>query len=145
MHDVFMVVHRRLHEYDGRAAMTTWLFHITRGVVSNYKRGQDREGRRIALVQPKPAPAPSPEAHTERRRAADFVRAFIDGLEPRKRRVFELAEVDGLPIPQVAEICRINLNTAYSRLRAARRQFAQAVAARESTTHPAAPTTGRDS
>lgn len=131
MHDVFMVVHRRLPEYDGRAAMTTWLFHITRGVVSNYKRGKHREDRRLELVSPKPCPTPSPESHTERRQAADFVRRFVARLDPPKRRVFELTEIDGLPVPHVAEICNINLNTAYSRLRAARQQFAQAVATRE--------------
>lgn len=126
MHDVFIVVARRLPEYDGRAAMTTWLFHLTRGVASNYKRGKDREGRRLELVPPKPA-TPSPETHTERRQAADFVRGFLATLDPGKRRVFELVEIDGLPVPEVAEICAINLNTAYSRLRAARRAFAQAV------------------
>ena len=128
MHDVFMVVHRRLPEYDGRAAMTTWLFHLTRGVVSNYKRGKDREGRRLSLVRPKPVAAPSPEAHTERRQAADFVRRFIAELDSDKRRLFELVEIDGLPVPEAAEICKIKLNTAYSRLRAARRAFAEAVA-----------------
>ncbi|MGB1015444.1 MAG: RNA polymerase sigma factor [Nannocystaceae bacterium] len=35
VHDVFLVVHRRLPDYDGRAGMKTWLFHLTRGVVSN--------------------------------------------------------------------------------------------------------------
>jgi RNA polymerase sigma-70 factor, ECF subfamily len=141
MHDVFMVVHRRLPEYDGRAAMTTWLFHITRGVASNYKRGKDREGRRLELVSPKPAAVPNPEVHTQRRQAADFVRGFIQGLDRDKRRVFELAELDGLPIPQVAEICGINLNTAYSRLRAARRQFAEAVASRDASPLTVGPTT----
>jgi RNA polymerase sigma-70 factor, ECF subfamily len=144
MHDVFMVVHRRLPEYDGRAAMTTWLFNIARGVASNHKRGKHREARRLELVSPRPGAAPDPEVHTERRRAADFVRDFLDELDGPKRRVFELAEIDGLPIPEVAEICKINLNTAYSRLRAARHRFAQAVAKRERE-HRSSSTTGSTS
>ena len=40
--DVFVVVHRRLGEWQGRAAVTTWLFAIARRVASGYRR---RSGR----------------------------------------------------------------------------------------------------
>ena len=59
--------------------------------------------------------------------AAAFVRTFVESLDPGKRLVFELSEVDGLPMPEVATIAGIKLNTAYSRLRAARREFQRAV------------------
>lgn len=128
LHEVFLVVHRRLPEYDGRVAMTTWLYHLTRGVVSNHRRGRAREQRRLELVDPRPAaPAPDPEAQTRRGQAAAFVRTFLAELDPDKREVFELAELEGLPIPEVAELVGVNLNTAYSRLRAARQLFQRAV------------------
>ena len=128
MHEVFLVVHRRLPEYDGRVAITTWLYHLTRGVVSNHRRSREREQRRLQLVDPRPsAPAPDPEAQTRRGQAAAFVRSFLEQLDPDKREVFELAELEGLPIPEVAELVGVNLNTAYSRLRAARQLFQRAV------------------
>jgi RNA polymerase sigma-70 factor, ECF subfamily len=127
MHEVFLVVHRRLPEYDGRVAMTTWLYQLSRGVVSNQRRSWAREQRRLALVDAKPAPAPDPEAQTGQGQAAAFVRAFLEQLDPDKREVFELAELEGLPMPEVAELVGINLNTAYSRLRAARQLFQRAV------------------
>lgn len=127
MHEVFLVVHRRLPEYDGRVAMTTWLYHLTRGVVSNQRRSWARERRRLALVDPKPTAAPDPEAHTGRGQAAAFVRTFLEQLDPDKREVFELAELEGLAMPEVAELVGVNLNTAYSRLRAARQLFQRAV------------------
>src|SRR5262245_28504253 len=42
--DVFIVVHRRLPEWEGRAAITTWLFAIARRVASSHRRraGDDR-------------------------------------------------------------------------------------------------------
>ena len=80
-----------------------------------------------ALPDPRPAPAPDPEAQTRRGQAAAFVRAFLEELDPDKREVFELAELEGLPIPELAELVGINLNTAYSRLRAARQLFQRAV------------------
>jgi len=127
MHEVFLVVHRRLPEYDGRVAMTTWLYHLTRGVVSNQRRSWVREQRRLALVDPKPAPAPDPEAQTRRGQAAALVRSFLEQLDPDKREVFELAELEGLAMPEVAELVGVPLNTAYSRLRAARQLFQRAV------------------
>src|SRR5882724_11429589 len=36
--DVFVVVHRRLGEWQGKAAITTWLFSIARRVASNHRR-----------------------------------------------------------------------------------------------------------
>jgi len=127
MHEVFLVVHRRLPEFDGRVAMTTWLYHLTRGVVSNHRRSRRREQRRLKLVDPQPTAAPDPEAQTRRGQAAAFVRTFLDELDPDKREVFELAELEGLPMPEVAELVGVNLNTAYSRLRAARQRFTRAV------------------
>lgn len=142
MHEVFLVVHRRLGEFDGRVAMSTWLYHLTRGVVSNQRRSRLREERRLRLVDPKPTAAPDPEAHTRNNQAAAFVRAFLEQLDPDKREVFELAELEGLPIPEVAELVGVNLNTAYSRLRAARQRFSQAVARMRAADerHPAAST-----
>ena len=133
MHEVFMVVHRRLPEFDGRVAMTTWLYHQTRGVVSNHRRGRRREQRRLELVDPKPSPAPDPEAETRRREAAEFVRGFLEGLDPDKREVFVLVELEGVAVPEVARMTGLKLNTAYSRLRAARLRFQEAVRRRRIT------------
>lgn len=127
MHDVFVIVHRRLPEYDGRSSMRTWLYHIARGAVSNRRRGRQREARRLELVRPAPTEAPDPERETARKQAAEFVRAFVEELDEDKRRIFELADIEGVSVPEAARLCGIKLNTAYSRLRAARQRFQRAV------------------
>ena len=53
---------------------------------------------------------------------------FLRGLDADKRDVFELVELEGESVADVARSLGINLNTAYSRLRLARQAFAQAVA-----------------
>ncbi len=139
VHDVFLVVHRRLREYDGRAAITTWLFHITRGVVSNRRRGQRRSDRRRhsfalqAEAQGQARASASPEHQSERLRAARFVQDFIGQLDAERRALFELVEVDGLKVAEAARQLQINQNTAHSRLRSARAAFRAAVAARLQT------------
>lgn len=130
VHDVFLVVHRRLHEYDGRAALTTWLFGIARGVAANYRRGSARAERRLAVAPP-PGTVPDPETRAAHEQAAAFVRGFLEELDEERRLLFALADIEGMKVPEIAEAMGLNLNTAYSRLRATREQFQRALARRE--------------
>jgi RNA polymerase sigma-70 factor (ECF subfamily) len=51
----------------------------------------------------------------------------LAALDLDKRAVLVMHDVDGHPMPEIAEALSIPLNTAYSRLRLAREQFAIAV------------------
>ena len=133
VHDVFLVVHRRLPEYDGRAALTTWLFGVARGVASNHRRGVARAQRKLS-VAPTPTAGPDPELRTEQARLAEFVRGFLQGQGEHRRLLFELADIEGLKVPEIAEALGMNLNTAYARLRAVREQLSRALADREAGT-----------
>lgn len=133
VHDVFLVVHRKLPEYDGRAALTTWLFGVARGVASNHRRGLARAQRKLSAA-PTPAGGPDPELRTEQAQLAEFVRGFLQGLEEDRRLLFELADIEGLKVPEIAEALGMNLNTAYARLRAIREQLSRALAEREAGT-----------
>jgi RNA polymerase sigma-70 factor (ECF subfamily) len=131
--EVFVVAHRKLAEFEGRAQVKTWLYRILVGVVRHYFRGQRRK--------PGHRPAASLEAvealHDHRRggpaeavERADAVR-ILDGLlarlEEEKREVFVLAEIEQLSSVEIAEVLGINVNTIYSRLRAARQEFERAL------------------
>ena len=140
VHDVFLVVLRRLEGYDGSASMRTWLYHQTRGIVSNRRRGQRRATRRLQLLERSPEVQPraratvvdgeSPETHLERVQAAAFVRRFLTTLKPSRRAIFELVELDGLRVTEAAQCLEVNVNTAHARLRAARAAFRDAIAER---------------
>lgn len=126
-HEVFMVVHRRLPEFDGRAAITTWLHAIARGVASNRRRGAERRERRDA-EPPAPSTSLDPGEQLERSRAAAAVERFLAGLPGEQRQVFELYEIEGLRAAAIGEALALNINTVYTRLRAARQRFAEFVA-----------------
>lgn len=125
--DVFMVVHRRLSEWEGRAAITTWLFAIARRVASTYRRRGTAHPTE-ALVDEPPSTADTFAAMSRAQAAATVVH-ILQQLDEDKRTVFALVELEQLSVPEVARMLDINLNTAYSRLRLARHAFELAVRA----------------
>ena len=127
VHEVFLVVHRRLADFDGRSEMRSWLYGIARGVASNHRRGKTREQRRLRLVSQAIGEPLDPEASTKARQAADLVEGFLAELDDGKRAVFELSELEGLRGPEIAEMLELNVDTVYSRLRVARRRFAERI------------------
>lgn len=129
VHEVFMIVRRRLPDFDRRAAPTTWLYGIARGVAANVRRSRARAEARHRLVPLGDAP-PDPEQAAERAEAIACVGEFLAGLDPDQREVFELVDLEGLRGPEVAELLDTNLNVVYSRLRLARRKLESFIDAR---------------
>jgi RNA polymerase sigma-70 factor (ECF subfamily) len=127
-HDVFVVFHARRAEYDAARPLRPWLMGIAFRVASDYRR---RASHRSELLQEPDDPAdskPSPEQATERARARALLLRALEAVEPERLPVLLLHDIDEIAIPQIAEALGIPLNTAYSRLRLARRDLAQAVA-----------------
>lgn len=137
--DVFVVVHRRLAEWQGRAAITTWLFAIARRVAQAHRRRASRnaaspieplsDALSDELADERPGGG-DPFAELSRAQAAATVLAILEQLDDDKRIVFALVELEQLSVPEVARMLDLNLNTAYSRLRLARQAFEAAVKAR---------------
>ncbi|MEM7160570.1 MAG: sigma-70 family RNA polymerase sigma factor [Myxococcota bacterium] len=143
VHDVFLVVHRRLDDYDERAPLRSWLYGITRRVVLHHKRRTSRARAREARA-PAPSPAPSLDEGIARDEAAVLVEACLASLDIDQRMVFVLADIEGLTAPQIAEATGVKLNTVYSRLRLGRRKFERALAQRlEGKAPPAKGAAGR--
>jgi RNA polymerase sigma-70 factor, ECF subfamily len=132
--DVFLVVHRRWNSFDARrSAVETWLFGIVLRVASTYRRTMKR---RFAWLVPLPGHEVVTHEHSQhesatelierREKVALFERA-LGRLDERKRAVFLLVELEQFPVPQAAQALRINVNTAYWRLREARLEFRKAL------------------
>jgi RNA polymerase sigma-70 factor, ECF subfamily len=131
--DVFLVVHRRLPEWEGRAAITTWLFAIARRVAASHRRraggALGAQGARTEELVEEPAGDDDTFAAMSRAQAAAMVFSILQQLDEDKRIVFALVELEQLSVPEVARMLDLNLNTAYSRLRLARHAFEVAVRA----------------
>ncbi len=115
-HEVFIVVHRHLHEYDRGRPMPPWLFGITLRVASSYRQ-RPRYQRELldhdtlegsALVDPVDLEA-----------RWSLVRA-LGTLSEEKRAILVMHDLEEYTMPEIAHVLGLPLNTAYSRLRLAR-------------------------
>jgi RNA polymerase sigma-70 factor (ECF subfamily) len=127
--EVFIVVYRRLADYDGRASVKSWLFGIAYLSYLSHARRERRKGGHLPLSPAVPSLEPSPFDHASRTEAARFIEAFLATLDDAKRAVFILAELERMTAPEIAQALGVKLNTVYSRLRAARAALHDAVAA----------------
>jgi RNA polymerase sigma-70 factor, ECF subfamily len=126
--DVFVVVHRKLAEFQGSSSVRTWLYGIVRNVAFNHRRARARKGDSESLDERIVSLAPGPLELAQDAEAAEFVQRFLAGLDERKRDVFLLALLEEMSIPEVASVLDVPLNTAYSRLRLVRADWERALA-----------------
>jgi RNA polymerase sigma-70 factor (ECF subfamily) len=129
--DVFLVIHRRLGEYDGRASMRTWLFGILAHVIRDFRRRYRRKDARHVPPAPDSSAdvaatsSSTPAVLAERSERVALLKRLLDELDDGKREILVLAYLEQMTVPEIAELLGVNLNTTYSRLRAARQAFDQ--------------------
>jgi len=126
--EVFIVVNQLLPDYDASRPIRPWLVAIAYRVAGRY-RSLSRNVREVLDVTPaEPTDtAPLADETIERDQARALALEAIDQIDLPRRTVFVLAEIDEVPIPEIAEALGIPVNTAYSRLRLAREDFESAV------------------
>jgi RNA polymerase sigma-70 factor, ECF subfamily len=131
--DVFLVVHRRLADFEARAQVTTWLFGIVLRVAQSYRRSATRRNARLTeapdgeIERVPMTTAETPMELVERREASRLLHSLLDELDDDKRTMLVCVELEQMTVPEAAESLGLNLNTAYGRLRAARAAFNEAV------------------
>jgi len=122
--EVFLVVHRRLPEFEGRAALKTWLFGIALHVAQRFARTSSRhQADELPEQLPHDPVALTPHDEVARHEAIVMLYAILDGMDADKRAVFVMAELEQMTAPEIAGLLGVPLNTVYSRLRAARHEF----------------------
>jgi RNA polymerase sigma-70 factor (ECF subfamily) len=120
-HDVFMVVARRLPEFEARASLKTWLFAICLRVARAKRRDFARErNRREQYRRVRENARAQPHAQAD---AARMLRELLQRLDEDKRAVFIMAELEQMTAPEIAAVLRIKTATVYSRLRLARAEL----------------------
>jgi RNA polymerase sigma-70 factor, ECF subfamily len=129
--EVFLVVHRRGESFEGRNTVRSWIYGICRRVAIAHRRRA--HVRHEALVASPEDRGSEPQQHQQielRDHLAILERALAE-LSEEAREVFVLFEIEELPMKEVAATLECPLQTAYSRLHAAREHVHRAFAVAE--------------
>ncbi len=128
--NVFLVVYRKLPEFEGRSQLRTWIFQICRRVASDYRRSaavrrEVATETRALIEEADRQGATSPEA--ERAQRVEQARRILDRLPEAQREVFLLFELEQLSGEEIAAQLGVPVGTVRSRLRLAREAFRREV------------------
>jgi RNA polymerase sigma-70 factor, ECF subfamily len=128
-HDVFLQVQRHLGDYDASRPIRPWLFGFAFRIASQYGRRAHRRHETVGLGGAREAvdPAALPDERLSAERDRRLVLDALEAIDLDRRAVFVLYEIDEVPMDEIARSLGIPVNTAYSRLRVARAEFAAAV------------------
>jgi RNA polymerase sigma-70 factor (ECF subfamily) len=123
--EVFMVLHRRLAEYDGRATLQSWVYGILANTVRDYRRSFRRKQAPLVATERDEQLGPasssaSPEQRTQLKRDLELLMQLLDDLPEAQRELIVLADLEQLNIPEICQCIGGNSHTVYSRLRVAR-------------------------
>ena len=125
--EVFVIVHRRLADLQAGVPVRSWLFGIARRVVANYRRQLQRRQELPSPQLEEVAVAGDQVSQLQNSRDRAQLEYALSKLDPEKREVFVLFELEGVDMKEVADMVGCPLNTAYSRLYAARQVVRQAL------------------
>jgi RNA polymerase sigma-70 factor (ECF subfamily) len=124
MQEVFLVVHRRLPEFEERTSVRAWLSAILIRVVRAHHRRRVRHGS--PGIEPDTLAdtrSPSPHALAERDETLREFYGVLSSMNEERREVLVLSELEDFSAPEIAHALSVNINTVYWRLRTARKEF----------------------
>ncbi|WP_437755453.1 RNA polymerase sigma factor [Sorangium sp. So ce1389] len=126
-HEVFLVVHRRLPDYQPGGSLNAWLSAIASRVALRHRQlarnvrellsGDDGQAVDIA------DPGLDVEQLHAQAETGHLVRQLIQHIESSRRPIFILHDLEGVAMRDIAHAFQISLNTAWDRLRRARDEF----------------------
>jgi RNA polymerase sigma-70 factor (ECF subfamily) len=125
--ETFLVVHRRLSDFEGRSSTKTWLYGIVRRVIADHRRSLRRKpafaDSATDVEHATDGTTVGPLASAEQAERVRLLYRLLEQLDEEKREVFILTEFEGMTIVEISEALDVNANTVSSRLRAARQRF----------------------
>lgn len=122
--DVLLRVWNSIGTFDpGKAALTTWLTHLTRNVALNRRRSNERLQEGGALDEAMPDAADGPEQSLLKAEAAQALWASVGQLGRRERDLFLRKYYYYQPTAQIAAECGLTVRAVEGKLYRIRKQL----------------------
>lgn len=123
--DVFVVVYRRLPDFDGNN-VAGWLYRIAQRRVRDFRRLRWVKhvlfgGVPLSEALPKPGAGPLDTLETKEKR--DLLERLLDRLNDSERAALVLFEIEGKTGEEIAAIQGVPLNTVWARIHKARKKL----------------------
>jgi RNA polymerase sigma-70 factor (ECF subfamily) len=119
--EVFLVVNRRLPDFEGRSNLRTWIYAICLRCASRHRKRPHLRREQFGLELIDVPVDPSQQRALEQKRALLQLDAVLAQLPDAQREVYVLYELEEQGIREIAEAVGCPVQTAYSRLHSARR------------------------
>lgn len=134
--DVFLVVHRRLPDFDGQN-VAGWLYQIARHRVRDFRRllWVKHMFGAVPLSDSLPKGGASPADSLETKQKRQTLERLLGKLSESERAAVVLFEVDGYSGEEIAEIQGVPINTVWARIHKARKKLKASLAKLESREH----------
>jgi RNA polymerase sigma-70 factor, ECF subfamily len=127
--DVFVIVHRRLRDFDGEN-LAGWLYQITRHRVRDFRRlrwfrlllrGAEMHDGLVS-------PSETPEASLNTKDKARLLTQLLSKVPEAQRAAFVLFEIEGYNGEEIARLQGVPINTVWARIHKARARLASKAA-----------------
>jgi RNA polymerase sigma-70 factor (ECF subfamily) len=125
LQEVFVVVHRRLADFDGQN-LPGWLYRITAHQVRDFRRKlwvRHIFGHSVPLTESMAAPGPSPLMSVEGRQKSERLENLLTKMSAPLRTSFVLFEIEGYTAEEISRMQGTSLNTVRARILRARKKL----------------------
>ena len=117
-----------LPSFEGRSALTSWVFTLTRTACSRQRRGlKNRPHETDEAVALMPDRSPDPEQRATDEELSQSLARALASLAPEHREVILLRDIEGLTAPEAAASLDISVDALKSRLHRARGALREAL------------------
>lgn len=124
--NAFLIVHRQLSGFEGRAQLATWLFSICRLVAKDYLRSAPIRREVVVDFGRFPLRDAQPETqlqHLDKQDLSRLLDAILEKMPEKLRVVFILFELEEMSGDEIASFLEVPVGTVRSRLRMSREFF----------------------
>ncbi len=133
--DIFLIVHRRLADFDGRN-LPGWIYQIARRRVRDCRLRWFRSSTGHALADDAfgVAGGPDPESALRSKESEAILAQLFSKLPDAQRAAFVLFEIEEYSGEEIARIQSVPVNTVWARIRTARQKLVSQLARGNKTT-----------
>jgi RNA polymerase sigma-70 factor, ECF subfamily len=118
--ELFLRLHKNLHEFQERRELVPWLYRMTVNVCLDMRRKRKTRGFAKSEVVYAVDGRPNPEERLEAAHRRDLLMTALLQLSPKERAAIVLRDIEGLPTAEVANILRSSEATVRSQISTAR-------------------------